>query len=300
MRIVVVGSAAGGGYPQWNCRCSVCRLFWDGDPRVERRTQSGLAVSIDGSRWILLNCSPDIREQIARLDILRPKAGLRGSPIAAVVLTNGDIDHIGGLLSLREATPFAVYATQAVLDTLRANPVFNVLAGAGVSRRAIAVKDAFSPLAGLSLSAIRAPGKLPLYLEGDSPDADLESDYTIGLEIAGDSGRRAFYLPGCARLTPAIVRRLDGADAVFFDGTLWRDDEMIAEGLGRKTGRRMGHMPVSGPDGSLAAFSGLEVGRKVYIHINNTNPMLIDGSPERQAAMSAGWDIAYDGMEVAL
>lgn len=298
MRIAVVGSAAGGGYPQWNCRCSVCRLYWDGDGRVIRRTQSSLAISPDGHKWVLLNCSPDIREQIGRLKILQPPS-LRGSPIAAVVLTNGDIDHIGGLLSLREGTPFGIFATAPVLETLAGSPVFEVL-NSGVGRTAIVPETSFLPVEGLSIEAFRVPGKLPLYMEGDAPKTDLESDFTVGLTVTSSEGRKLHYLPGCARMTPDLENRLAGADVLFFDGTLWADDEMIAEGLGQKTGRRMGHMPVSGEGGSLASLAHLAIVRKIYIHINNTNPMLIAGSPQEQAVRAAGWDIAYDGMEVQL
>lgn len=299
MRIVVLGSAAGGGYPQWNCRCSVCRLFWNGDPRVRRRTQSSIAVSNNGEEWVLLNCSPDIREQIGALPVLQPKT-LRGSPIGAVIVTNGDIDHVGGLLSLREGTPFQLFGTRAVLKTIDGNPVFSVLDGAGVRKSAFAAGERFYPLPGLASEAFMAPGKVPLYMEGETPDTELESEYTVGLEITDNSGHRMHYIPGCSKLTPELRERLEGSDLVFFDGTLWRDNEMIAEGLGHKTGRRMGHMPVSGEAGSLAAFSEVAARRKVYIHINNTNPLLVRGTSEEEAVRAAGWDIAEDCMEIEL
>jgi pyrroloquinoline quinone biosynthesis protein B len=299
MRVVVLGSAAGGGYPQWNCRCKVCRLFWDGDPRVRRRTQSGIAVSSNRKDWVLFNCSPDVREQIGRLPALQPKS-LRGSPIGAVIVTNGDIDHIGGLLSLREGTPFKLFGTQAVLGTIKENPVFAVLDGAGVQKSAFAPNETFSPLPGLTVEAFTVPGKVPLYMEGAAPNTELQSEYTVGLEIRDETGHRLHYIPGCSKLTPELYKRIEGSDVIFFDGTLWRDDEMIAEGLSQKTGRRMGHMPVSGEGSSLEAFKTIGARRKVYIHINNSNPILVRGTPEEAAVRAAGWDIAEDGMEIEL
>lgn len=299
MQCVVLGSAAGGGYPQWNCRCSVCSLYWNGDPRVSRRTQSSIAISANGKDWVLLNCSPDIREQIGQLKQLQPNA-LRGSPIQAVVLTNGDIDHIGGLLSLREGTAFHLYGTKTVLETIEASPVFSVLDRRVVSISAFAIGERFSPLPDLRIEAFKVPGKVPLYLEGNSPNTELEGEFTVGLEVSDAAGKRLHYVPGCAKLTPELRRQLEGSDCLFFDGTLWRDDEMIAEGLGSKTGKRMGHMPLSGAEGSIEAFTRVNVARKFFIHINNTNPVHIKGSPEERATRNAGWDIAHDGMEIVL
>lgn len=271
-------------------------LAWDGDKRVRRRTQSSIAISANSKDWLVLNCSPDIREQIGGIRLLQPDR-LRGSPIAAVVLTNGDLDHVGGLLSLREGTPFHLYGSQAVLQTLSDNPVFSVLDDSLVTRNAFAPGVPFSPLDGLCVEAFPVPGKLPLYMEGIRPDTELESEYTVGLEVRDDQGSRLHYIPGCSKLTPALRQRLASSHYVFFDGTLWRDDEMIREGIGTKTGRRMGHMPVSGDDGTIAAFKSLSVKRKILIHINNSNPILVAGSPERRAAEDAGWTIAEDGME---
>jgi pyrroloquinoline quinone biosynthesis protein B len=277
----------------------VCRLYWDGDPRVQRRTQSSVAISSNGHEWVLLNCSPDIREQIGRLPPLQPKR-LRGSPIGAVIVTNGDIDHVGGLLSLREGTPFHLLGTGAVLGTIEENPIFAVLDGAGVTKTVFAPDETFSPLPGLIVEAFTVPGKVPLYMEGDTPNTELQSEFTVGLDIKDDAGHRLHYIPGCSKLTPEIRKRIEGSDLIFFDGTLWHDDEMIAEGLSQKTGRRMGHMPVSGEGSSLAAFKTIEARRKVYIHINNTNPILVRGTPEEAAVRAAGWDIAEDGMEIEL
>jgi pyrroloquinoline quinone biosynthesis protein B len=298
MRIIVLGSAAGGGYPQWNSACAVGARAWRQDPAARWRTQCSLAISADDQRWVLLNASPDLRQQILATPALHPKAAPRHSPIAAVVLTNGDIDHVAGLLSLRESHRFDLYATAAILDVLAANPIFDALNPDYVARHRIALDEAIE-VAGLAITAFAVPGKVALYLERGEPVIGGESEDTIGLEIRAGDGR-FFFVPGCARLTEGLAARLEGAPLVFFDGTLWRDDEMVQSGTGAKTGARMGHISVFGPDGSLAALAALGVGRKVYLHINNTNPMLLDDSPERAAAMRAGWEVAHDGMEVRL
>jgi pyrroloquinoline quinone biosynthesis protein B len=298
MRIIVLGSAAGGGYPQWNSACAVGARAWRQDPAARWRTQCSLAVSADDRRWVLLNASPDLRQQILATPALHPKAAPRHSPISAVVLTNGDIDHVAGLLNLRESHAFDLYATGAILDVLAANPIFDALNPAYVTRHRIALDEAIE-VAGVEIRPFAVPGKVALYLERGEPVIGGESEDTIGLEIRAGDGR-FFFVPGCARLTEGLAARLEGAPLVFFDGTLWRDDEMVQSGTGAKTGARMGHMSVFGPDGSLAALAALGVGRKVYIHINNTNPMLLDDSPERAAAVRAGWEVAHDGMEVRL
>jgi pyrroloquinoline quinone biosynthesis protein B len=299
VKIVMLGTAAGGGCPQWNCRCAVCELAWAGDPRVRRRTQASLAVSVSGQAWCLLNCSPDIREQIAATDILRPRRAPRDSPVSDVVLTNADIDHIGGLLSLREGHRFNIHATPEVLRILNENPVFDVLDCDNVRRQPLNLAENRRLAAGLAVEFIEVPGKVPLYLEGAAPDTRLKSEFTVAAKISSQDGC-FYYVPGCSELDPELATRLAGADLVFFDGTLWTDDELIRSGTGAKTARRMGHLPVGGSDGSLAALQALSIRRLIYTHINNTNPMLIEGSPECRAVMSAGAEIAYDGMELSL
>jgi pyrroloquinoline quinone biosynthesis protein B len=295
---IVLGAAAGGGFPQWNCNCDVCRLGWAGDPRVRARTQASLAVSADRKRWTLLNASPDLRAQIQAIQPLHPGGGKRGSPIEAVVLTGAEIDQTAGLLSLRERSPFTVMATAATLAAVAANPMFGVLAADVVSRRAITPGEKFALGNELRAELFMVPGKLPLYLEGDDPDTAAESAANVGVEIT-DGRRRLAYVPGAASVTPALHERLSRADVILFDGTLFTDDEMIRTGTGAKSGRRMGHMPIEGPDGSLAALQGLST-RKIFVHINNTNPILVDGSAERRRAEAAGWDVAWDGMEIVL
>jgi len=310
LRVKVIGSAAGGGFPQWNCNYRLSRAARAGSAHVRARTQSSLIASTDRRRWVLFNASPDIREQIAATPELQPDpAGpLRASPIAAVVLTNADVDHIAGLLSLRERQPFALYASRRVLDVLDANPVFSVLDPAVVPRRALPdgpfeVCDAAGQGIGVDVEAFAVAGKVALYLEDPSlPAADYSSDEdTVGISVrAGKGTDRLVYLPGCARLDQRLKARFAGAAVLLFDGTLYTDDEMIAAGLGTKTGARMGHLAMSGPHGSVAALADVAVGRKVFIHINNSNPVLDETSPEHAAVRQAGWEIAHDGMEIAL
>lgn len=299
MRIIVLGSAAGGGFPQWNCGCDVCSLYWQGDPRVCARTQSSIAVTASGGKWLLLNCSPDVRMQIMQTPALHPVDTRRGSPIAGVFLTNGDVDHVAGLLSLRENQPFVIYGTEAVLAELAGNQVFAVVSESVAPRKRVTLDEPVALVGGLTIEPFSVPGKVPLYRESGEVETKKETDTTIGLRIS--SGPTSFYyVPGCADINPALRARLKDATLVLFDGTLWRDDEMIRQGIGSKTGRRMGHVSMSGPDGSIAQLGELGIERKIFTHINNSNPTLIDGSPERREAEAAGWEIAYDGMEIEL
>jgi coenzyme PQQ biosynthesis protein B len=297
LRAVVLGSAAGGGFPQWNCRCPVCRLAWEGDARVRPRTQASLAVSADGRRWVLLNASPDLRAQLAATPPLQPQGAVRGSPIEAVVLTGAEVDQIAGLLHLRERQPFTIYGTTATLGIIGENPIFRVLAPDVVERHVVALEQPFSA-AGIEVELFAALGKVPLYLEQGNPQTMEESGTNVGVELQA-GGTRLAFVPGAAAVTPALRTRLERADVVLFDGTLFTDDEMIRNGSGSKTGRRMGHMPIDGADGSLTALADLSA-RRLYVHINNTNPILIDGSPERRRIEAAGFKIAEDGMEIAL
>lgn len=294
---IVLGAAAGGGFPQWNCNCEVCRLAWIGDPRVRARTQASLAVSFDRKRWTLLNASPDLRAQILATRELHP-GELRDSPIESVVLTGAEIDQTAGLLTLRERSRFNLIATAATLAAVAGNPMFGALVADVVSRQAITPGAKFPVGAGLQAELFMVPGKLPLYLEGENPETAEESAANVGVEIT-DGHKRLAYVPGAAAVTPALHARLSRADVILFDGTLSTDDEMIRSGTGTKPGRRMGHMPIGGDDGSLAALRGISA-RKIFVHINNTNPVLIDRSAERRRAEDAGWEIAEDGMEIVL
>jgi pyrroloquinoline quinone biosynthesis protein B len=305
--VVVLGSAAGGGFPQWNSNAPACRRARTNDPAAVPRSQASLAVSANERDWFVLNASPDLRLQIEATPALHPREGLRSSPIAGVVVPGGDVDAVAGLLHLRERHRFSVYAPSRVLAVIAANPIFNVLAADCVERvelsldRQIELAGAAGP-SGVAVLAFAVPAKVPLYLEtaGQDPGIAEEGD-AVGLQIIDTGTERSFlFIPGCAAMTDGLRRRLTGSELVFFDGTLWRDDEMIRLGVGNKTGRRMGHVSMSGADGAIAAFRDLDVKRRIFIHINNSNPVLLDDSPEREAAEAAGWEIAYDGMEVRL
>lgn len=292
MILTVLGAAAGGGVPQWNCACRNCSLARAGD--LPRMTQSSVAVSLDGAAWVVLNASPDIRAQLASARFA-PQV-LRGSPVKAVVVTNADVDHIAGLLSLREGTGFDLWASAETHGVLAASPVFGVMSEV-VARREMDLDEAFSPLPGLTVTPFAVPGKVALFLEDQLGAGHRLGGQTVGLEITG-GGKRVFYIPGCAEVPDWLLDRVAGADVLFFDGTVFDDDEMVREGVGTKTGARMGHQAVGGPGGTLERFHGRKLGRKVLIHINNTNPILRPDSPERAQVTQAGWEVAQDGMEV--
>jgi pyrroloquinoline quinone biosynthesis protein B len=306
MRAVVLGAAAGGGFPQWNSNAEACRRARAGDVLALARTQASLAVSGDGVRWFLVNASPDLRQQIHAHAILHPVQGLRSSPIEGVILTGADVDAIAGLLHLRERQAFTIYASARVLEVLKANPIFEVLSEECVKREAVPLGRPFEPLhvdgsaSGFEVELFDVPGKVALWLEHGRADNQLAGapGDTVGVEIRAD-GRRLIYIPGCARLDDALKQRLAGAAVVLFDGTLWQDDEMVRLGLGPKTGQRMGHMSLDGPGGTMAAFDAIAVQRKIAIHINNSNPILLEESPERAELARRGWEVAYDGMEVS-
>ncbi len=312
MDIRVLGAAAGGGFPQWNCNCHNCASARAGKPGFRARTQCSLAVSANGRDWVLLNAAPDLRQQINDTPALGAYANgkLRNSPIKAAVLTGGDVDFVAGLLNLRELQPLVVYGSARVLATLAANSIFNVLDKSVVARRElpfdrpVAIEGADGPT-GIEVEAFAVPGKIALYLEDTAAGAggnfgSREGD-TIGLKVReAATGHYFFYIPGCAEIDAPLAARLKGAPLVFFDGTLYSDDEMIRQGLMQKTGARMGHMSISGPAGTIAAFQGLDVARRVFVHINNSNPVLDESSPERMATEASGWEVGYDGMEIRL
>jgi len=310
MIIKVLGSAAGGGFPQWNCNCSNCVAVRSGTPGLKARTQSSLAVSRDGENWVLLNASPDLRQQLNATPELhaKPKFGPRHSPIKAVVLTNGDVDHIAGLINLREAQAFSVYGTDRVLSIVADNSIFNILAEPLVPRIVLPL-DRPTPLSGagvelgLTVEAFAVPGKVALYLEDEAagPDLGTKEGDTIGLKVTDPATAKSFfYIPGCSQIDEPLGARLKDASVVFFDGTLFTDNEMIEQGLMPKTGGRMGHINMSGSEGSIETFSKLGVGRLIYVHINNSNPALNEASDARKTIEGAGWEVGYDGLEVRL
>ncbi|GBR44562.1 pyrroloquinoline quinone biosynthesis protein PqqB [Neokomagataea thailandica] len=302
--LLVLGSGAGGGFPQWNSAapgCIAARQHNGTSPR----TQASVAVSGDGKRWFLFNAAPDIRQQINENPALHPApeqdGQFRHTPIQSVILTCGEIDAITGLLTLREREPFSLMASTSTLEQLNANPIFGALDPAIVPRIALQL-DEPCPLhhkdgseSGLTLTAFAVPGKAPLYAEAEGS----RPDETLGLSVS-DGTQTLLFIPGCADITADIIHRAEQADLLLFDGTLWRNDEMIRAGLSPKTGKRMGHVSVADPDGPMASFKDCAKPQKVLIHINNSNPILLDNSPERDAVTQAGWTIAADGMTFRL
>ncbi len=296
MHVLILGAAAGGGLPQWNCGCFNCNSARSG--AIAPQTQSSIAVSADGNDWAVLNASPDIRSQFLDNPQMHPTS-VRGTPVKSVVLTNGDIDHIAGLLILREKTGFDVFATGEILKALDGNPMFGVLDPVHVSKKTMVIDEDFEPAAGVTITPYFVPGKVPLYQEAGAVDTTLISENTIGLEIRAHD-KILQYVPGCAMITDEIRARFAKSDQILFDGTVWQNEEMKTTATGTKTGRRMGHIPISGEDGSLASFAALAGPAKTYIHINNTNPIWNPLSPERRAVEDAGWSIASDGIEIVL
>ncbi len=307
LRVVVLGAAAGGGVPQWNCGCPVCRTART-DPE-HQSTQASIAISADDAHWYLINASPDLRQQLIATPKLHPGAEkLRHSPISGVILTNGEVDAIAGLLSMREGSPFTVYAHTKVLAILKANSIFNVLNEKNVRRQGIEVDRAFEPAlpdgspSGIEIQPFAVPGKSAWYLEGKAhPGGDDGAGDTLGLRVSDKAtGKYFYFLAACADVTDELKSRLAGAPLVFFDGTVWRDDELITAGLGNKTGRDMGHIAMSGNSGAIESLAGLDIGTKIFLHINNSNPALLPASDERKMAERAGWQIPADGMEIVL
>jgi pyrroloquinoline quinone biosynthesis protein B len=306
MRIRVLGSAAGGGFPQWNCGCPNCRGARAATIRAKPRTQECVAVSADGESWILLNASPEIRAQIESFPPLHPR-GARHSPIAGIVLTSGDLDHCLGLFSLRESHPLVVYSTDAVRRGLvEGNVLYRTLErfeGQVTWRRLecgreidLAADGGHS--SGLSVFVAAAPGKQPIHLEGLVPPT---SEANVGLRIREQrTGRTLAYASSIGAVDAAVLGLVEGADCVFFDGTFWSERELIELGLGSKQARDMAHLPIGGEGGSLARLAGLRASRRVFIHVNNTNPVLREDSAEAAAVRAAGWQVAEDGMEIEL
>jgi pyrroloquinoline quinone biosynthesis protein B len=303
VRIEILGSAAGGGFPQWNCNCRNCRALRSGTFHGKPRTQAQVAVNNHQNSWFLLNASPDLRTQIERASFLHPRDGERHSPVGGVVLTGGDVDQIAGLLSLRELQPFTVYCTPSIRRILQEdNSVFAMLnrVPSQVTWREIHPGQSFPLLnasghdSAICASVFPLGHRYPAYVSAQRA-VDLHPDEAaLGLMLESSSGTFA-YLPAVPGIDEPLVRRLESADIVLFDGTFWTDDELIRVQGSGATAREMGHVPVSGPEGSLALLAGLRHPRKVFSHINNTNPMLDESSPEHREVLDAGWQIAADG-----
>ncbi|HZX16050.1 MAG TPA: pyrroloquinoline quinone biosynthesis protein PqqB [Pseudomonas sp.] len=304
MHIQILGSAAGGGFPQWNCNCRNCRGVRTGTLRAQPRTQSSIAISDDGEQWILCNASPDIRAQIEAFPALQPARKLRDTAIAGIVLLDSQIDHCTGLLTLREGCPHQVWCTEMVHQDLTSGfPLFNMLShwNGGLQHRLIELDaEPFSIPAcpALNITAIALRSSAPPYSphRGNPHPGD-----NIGLFIEdGRSGRSLFYAPGLGQVDEHLLSWMRRADCLLVDGTLWRDDEMRVCEVGDKLGSEMGHLPQSGPGGMLEVLDGLPASRKILIHINNTNPILDLDSPERAQLAAHGVDVAWDGMSINL
>src|SRR3954470_10249957 len=296
VRVRVLGSAAGGGFPQWNCRCRTCEAARAG-VEARPRTQSSIAIRGAEGPWLLANASPDLRQQLEGL-APEPTGGVRAAPVAGVLLTDAEIDHTAGLLLLRESsTPIRVYGSDQVRRALTDGyPVLPILAGyCGVEWRTLA-RDGWLALDGSSLevASFAAGGDAPRYLSGT--DADVEATGLVFRDRC--NGGVLTYLPGLARLEDDLLSRLAASDVVLVDGTFWRDDELARLGISDRTATQMGHVPLSGAGGTLEALAGLKRPRAILVHINNTNPVLLERSPERDAVLRAGVEVAYDGLEV--
>jgi pyrroloquinoline quinone biosynthesis protein B len=305
MLVHVLGSAAGGGFPQWNCACVNCRGVRSGTIKAAARTQTSVAVRGPDGSWFLIHASPDIRAQLAAFPALHPRAP-RDSPVAGILFTNADLDQALGLFSLREGQPLHLYATDAVRRALTGSNVFyrafERMPG-HVTWHELKL-DAAHPLLGsdgrlsLWVTALAVPGKVPLYLEST---AAPQPDMNIALLIRDDEqGRTLGYAPCVGGHSAAVARLLEEADCLFFDGTFWSDDELPSQRLGQKTARDMAHWPVGGPHGSLAVLARSRASRKILIHINNSNPLLREDAAQRREADAHGVEVAYDGMEVAV
>jgi pyrroloquinoline quinone biosynthesis protein B len=296
MWVRVLGSAAGGGFPQWNCACPSCRAVRDGSRPTRPRTQSSIAVSPDGGRWFLVNASPDVHAQIEAFRALHPADGSRAVPLEAVLLTDAELDHTLGLLLLREAGGLVVHATEATRDTLYDGTglLRTLEAYCPVTWRPV-VPGVDVPLAGgLSYRAFDVPTTKRARFGTED-----EKGRVVGYRLTDErSGRVLVHLPAVQELTADVREQLEGCACLLVDGTCWSDDELVRLGVGSRTAREMGHLPIGGPGGSLEQLAQLDVERTVYIHVNNTNPVLLEDAPERRLVERHGMEVAVDGMEL--
>jgi len=314
MRVKVLGSAAGGGFPQWNCACPNCRGLRAGTFPGKARTQAQLAISADARFWFLLGASPDLRAQIEATPELHPRVSaggdeIRQSPIAGAVLLNADIDHVFGLLLLRELQPLAVHASKSVRRILtKDNSMFAMLqrTSGQVSWKEFSPGALFSLLeptahdSGLRCRALPLGTHFPAYVSAPRRSQLSPLESSLGLIVESPSGKRLAYLPAVPGVNESMLRQLESCNVLFFDGTFWSDDELIRIQAGGQTAQQMGHMAVSGSEGSLVKLGQLQRPRRIYIHINNTNPMLNEAGPEYRQVRDEGWEIAEDGWQFEL
>jgi len=305
MRIEILGSAAGGGFPQWNCNCRNCRLARAGTFQGKIRGQTQIAVTHDGDFWFLLNASPDLRTQLERTRVLWPRAaGKRDSPIAGVLLTSADLDQITGLLSLRELQPFRIYCTPSLRLILQEdNSIFSMLnrtpnqvqwtdvqPGESFRLQSVGGEDS-----GIDCQIFSLGSRYPLYVSAERAAKLRTEEALLGVMLTPASGKKMAYLPAVPAIDKSLVDRLTDCDLILFDGTFWSEDELIAvQGSGLRAGQ-MGHLPVSGPDGSMRRLAAVTKAQKIFVHVNNTNPLLDESSPENAEARAAGWQVAEDG-----
>jgi pyrroloquinoline quinone biosynthesis protein B len=312
MRVKILGSAAGGGFPQWNCACPNCRALRTGTFHGKARTQAQVAISADDRSWFLLGASPDLRTQIEATPELHPREGVRQSPIAGAILANADIDHVLGLLLLRELQPLRVHATDSIRRILvEDNSMFAMLRRVPnqVSWTSFSPGTTF-PLqnpsgedSGLRCRALSLGTHFPAYVSAQRQSELAFGDASLGLLVESPSGKRLAYMPAVPQIDDALLHEFDSADVLLFDGTFWSDDELVRiQGSAHnvQTARQMGHVPVSSAEGSLSRLAGLRRPRKIYVHINNTNPMLNEAGSEYRHVREAGWEIAEDGCQFDL
>ena len=304
MRIKVLGAAAGGGLPQWNCTCENCSALRRASSCIQPRTQSQLAITGDEETWFLINASPDLREQLNRTPEIHPDPmkGLRNTPVEGVILTSADLDHVLGLLLMREFTPVRIYASSTVRSILQSNSFFQMLDRLPGQSRWTTIEPHVSVSlgGGVTCTPIALPGSLPGYVaEKERMNLDA-SRATIGLLFETSRGKRFAYLPALSSVSPPLKDLLSTCSIVLVDGTFWKDGELQSIQPGTPLARSMGHMPISGVDGSLSALGDLAAVHKIYTHINNTNPILNEHRQERRAVYEAGWEVAWDGLEMTL
>ena len=304
MRIEILGSAAGGGFPQWNCACRNCQALRAGSFQGKSRTQTQVAITDDGRSWFLLNASPDLRQQIEDTPMLHPRQTGRDSPIAGVLLTSADLDQITGLLSLRESQPFRIYCTASIRRILREhNSVFAMLnrvpqqvvwtditPGESFCLTTVAGQDS-----GLHCETFSLQSRYPMYVGRSTLTGLSLREASLGLFVGSASGPRMAYLPAVPEVDESLLERLKTVDLLLFDGTFWSADELIEVQGSGATAREMGHIPVSSTEGSLFKLQKLRRPRRIFVHVNNTNPMLDESSPEYREVRAAGWEVAEDG-----
>lgn len=312
MRVKILGSAAGGAFPQWNCACPNCRAVRAGAFRGKARSQAQIAISGDNKSWFLLGASPDLRSQIEATSELHPREGIRQSPIAGAVLVNADIDHVLGLLLLRELQPLRVYATDSIRRIVTEdNSMFAMLQripaqvswSSFVPRKPFRLETPSGEDSGLRCRALSLGTHFPAYVSPQRQSQLASGEASLGLILESPTGKRLAYMPAVPQIDDALLKEFESVDVLLFDGTFWTNDELMriqGSGHSAQTALQMGHVPVSSADGSLSKLAGLRRPRKIYLHINNTNPMLNEAGPEYRQVRNSGWEIAEDGCQFDL